>query len=425
MKVPYLSGSSLARNTGWMLVGQVLTVGLQATYFIMLARLLGSTEYGIFVGAAAVVALFSNFSSLGSGMLLLRYVSADHSKFREYWGNTILATLGMGSLMVVLCAMLGPRLLHAASGNMLTLIAVGDCIFATLSACASQAFQAFERLKVTALLNAVTSATRLTAACALSITLHHVSAAEWAIASVCVSAIAVAVAGICVSTQLGLPRFRFRLLIEKLQEGLGFSVAYSTTSIYNDIDKALLTHFGMYAANGAYAVAYRLLDIACIPIRSLHAAAFARFFRAGQKGVNGAMSFSKNVVKRTLPYSILVATAILLFAPVTPVLIGASFRSTVPALRWLCLIPALRSLHLSAGDAVTSAGYQRFRTASQLGAAALNVALNIYLIPKYSWMGAAWSSLLTDGALGLSNWTILRVLRTQALSSASVDLRAA
>jgi lysozyme family protein len=36
--------------------------------------------------------------------------------------------------------------------------------------------------------------------------------------------------------------------------------------------------------------------------------------------------------------------------------------------------------------------------------------MNLYLIPAFSWRGAAWASLLTDGFLAVSNWTVLAVI---------------
>jgi O-antigen/teichoic acid export membrane protein len=90
--------------------------------------------------------------------------------------------------------------------------------------------------------------------------------------------------------------------------------------------------------------------------------------------------------------------------------VGHSFDASVSALRWLCLLPIFRSLHLAAGDTLTGAGYQRYRTVAQLSAAGLNFGLNLWLIPAYSWHGAAWSSLLTDGSLAAANWILLGLL---------------
>jgi O-antigen/teichoic acid export membrane protein len=399
-----------------MLAGQSAVVAAQAAYFIVLARLLGSAEYGIFVGATAMIAVFGTFSSLGSGMLLLRYVSSSHSRFPEYWGHAIVSTLVTGSL-VAAAACGGTSLLHdklhRGVAGMLLMIAVGDCVFARLADCAGQAFQAMERLRVTAFLNALTAALRLTAAIVLWATLGRTTAPVWAAASLCVSGAAVAVAVAMVAVKIGRPRFRPRLLLTRLGEGFGFSVAYSTTSIYNDIDKAMLTRYGMYAANGGYSVAYRFIDIACIPIRALHAAALPRFFRAGATAARGSAAFARRVLKRTFPWGVFAGFALFAGAPMIVPILGASFGPAVTALRWLCPIPMFRTLHLSAGDAITGGGHQRWRTASQLGAAALNVCLNLYCIPKWSWQGAAWSSLATDGALAAANWSILMLLTRQ------------
>src|SRR5215831_16984310 len=148
---------SLGHNTIWALVGQGLGVVLQAAYFILLARLLGSGEYGIFVGAAALVAIVSQYSSLGSGMVLLRYVSHDRLRFSAYWGNAILTTLSVGFLLVLLMSAVGGMLAGPQSASVLVLVALGECTCAKLAECAGQAFQAFERMRTTAFLTALTS----------------------------------------------------------------------------------------------------------------------------------------------------------------------------------------------------------------------------------------------------------------------------
>ena len=65
--------SALLRNAGWLFAGQGLSFVAQAVYFIVLARLLGTTQYGLLAGAVALVAVVSQYSSLGSGLLFLRY----------------------------------------------------------------------------------------------------------------------------------------------------------------------------------------------------------------------------------------------------------------------------------------------------------------------------------------------------------------
>ena len=70
-----------------MFIGQGASLVCQAGYFVWLGRLLGATEYGIYVGAVSLVALLAQYSALGSHSVFLRYVSADPTKFRRYWGE--------------------------------------------------------------------------------------------------------------------------------------------------------------------------------------------------------------------------------------------------------------------------------------------------------------------------------------------------
>ena len=83
----------LARNAGWVLAGQCASVGLQAAYFVLLTRLLGSSEYGVYIAIVALVSIVNQYSTLGAGFILLRRVSADPSRFSMYWGNVLLTTL--------------------------------------------------------------------------------------------------------------------------------------------------------------------------------------------------------------------------------------------------------------------------------------------------------------------------------------------
>ncbi len=78
---------------------------------------------------------------------------------------------------------------------------------------------------------------------------------------------------------------------------------------------------------------------------------------------------------------------------------------------------------MSAGDAIAGAGHQKYRLTSQSIAAGGNLLLNLYLVPRYSWHGAAWASLATDGALGVMNWLALFLLKRQAPAAALSPLQ--
>jgi len=172
----------------------------------------------------------------------------------------------------------------------------------------------------------------------------------------------------------------------------------------------MLSHYGMNAATGIYAMAYRAVDVATIPIFSIRDAAMPRFFRNGREGIRGSASLAKSLLGRTMLIGLASALLLFLVAPLIPLIVGPDFADSVSALRWLCLIPFFRSVHQITGCALTGAGLQRYRTSAQLVAAAFNFALNLWLIPIYGWLGAAWASLITDGGLGLMSWLLMKHL---------------
>jgi O-antigen/teichoic acid export membrane protein len=405
--------SSLAHNAGWMLLGQGMSIFCQGAYFILLARLLGPFEYGIYAGVFAMVTVVSAYSALGSPLTLLRHVSPEPDKVALYWGNVLIITLTLGSLFAGLLVWTVPHLAHSYSWRLVVCAAVGDCLFVQLAEASARVFQAFEKMRSTAILKLLTNLLRTLLAGFLLWHLHHATAQQWVVATLAVS-FAVACSAIAlVIRRFGKPAFSPRLLRQRIGEGLVFAVSESTTGIYNNFDKAMLGHYGMNAVNGIYTMAYRVVDVCTVPMGSVHAAAFPRFFRKGSGGVQETTAYALRILKRTGPVAMLLTVAMALAAPVIPHFVGSSFSDSVVALRWLCLLPLFRSFQYSAGDALTGAGHQKLRLGAQTLAAAFNFIINLYLIPHYGWRGAAWSSLATDGLLGISNWTVLLAIRAQ------------
>lgn len=411
------SRTTLARNTGWLLIGQVISVICQSAYFVLIARLLGSAEYGVFVGAVALVSILSQFSALGSHSVLLRYVSTEPELFSEYWGNVLVVTVCLGLGFAAGFGAAAPLASRSYSGALLICLACSDCLFAQITVASGRVFQAFERMRVTATFSLLSNFLRLIAAGVLTLLLHRTTARNWGVTILAVSAGTAIVAVTMVSTQFGKPRFSSKLLSQRIGEGFIFALSYSTGSIYNDIDKVLLGHFGMNAANGIYTMAYRVVDVCTMPLYAVQAAAFPRFFRKGAgAGLIDTKDLALKIVARTSVLSLVMAGGMFFLAPVIPRIVGSEFSASVEALRWLCLLPVFRSLHISAGDALTGSGHQKVRLVTQASAAIVNVMVNLYLIPQFGWLGAAWSSLATDGALSVMNWVALVCIQERSRS---------
>jgi O-antigen/teichoic acid export membrane protein len=235
-----------------------------------------------------------------------------------------------------------------------------------------------------------------------------------------VSAMAAIAAITMVTIRFGRPQIEPRLFLKRGLEGAEYALSASTGSAYNDLDKAMLSHFGMSAANGIYTMAYRAIDLATMPAASMEAAAEPRLFQLGATSLKQAASFGRRLLKRSVLTSAAVAVAMFALAPLIPLFVGRGFAESVSALRWLCLIPVFRSIHGATGSVLTGAGLQRYRSVTQIVAALGNFALNLWLIPTHGWLGAAWASLVTDGGLGVMNSVVLTFL---CRSAVQVNLR--
>ncbi len=399
--------SGLKRNSVWMLSGQGVSTLFQAGYFILIGRALGSHQYGEFVGAASLVSVMSQFSSLGMDSIIIRDVSRDRTKFSSSWGLALeLSALGFLAVATV-AIIVGHFILSPEVRILLPFIALSDALFARLSLLSSKAFQAVNNFAYTARLMALSNLARALVAGVLYLHVlqtHQLSTAYTWTRIYCISSLAAALMGMAlVNKKLGMPTW-MRPTWRIVSEGVSFSLSSSSISIYNDIDKTYLVSLGQSSAAGIYSAAYRIVDVASTPIYGVYSAAFSRFFSEGAKSTLHASRFSRRLLKRTALYSVAAAVLMFFSAPLLPYVLGKSFASSTGALRWLCLLPLIRCFHYAAGATITGSVSQWYRTTQQIAAAVLNLGLNALLIPRFSWQGAAAASLLTDGTLAGMNW---------------------
>lgn len=84
------------------------------------------------------------------------------------------------------------------------------------------------------------------------------------------------------------------------------------------------------------------------------------------------------------------------FAPWIIYILGDEYQNAIATVRWLAPIPIIGSLQLLLADSLTGAGFQKTRSVIQITTALANIGLNVWLIPLYSWKGAAWATLSSD-----------------------------
>ena len=385
-------------------MGQGFRLVIQAAYFVLIARSLGPDAYGAFVTVVAMAALLGPFSGIGTPNLFIKNVRSGKRDAATCWGNGMLLTVISGTLLAAMAVGLS-SLLHLKTG-LLVVATVGftDMVLMKVAELAAFGFTALDRMKQTSIQSVVVSLARLAGITLLLATTHPVTLNHWVLVYSLATLLGMVYAVAKGSQLWGRPTINWTALREDIAEGVFFSVAGLATTVYNDIDKIMLSKLADLESTGVYAAAYRVIDVSMTPIRSLAAAAYPRFFRKGMSGIGATYTYALSLIAKAAVYGAGASAGLWWLAPILPRILGAKYDAVVPAVRWLALIPFLRCLHSFLADALSGAGMQRVRMGIQVLVALINIGLNLVILPRYSWRGAAWTSLACDGLLVGAFW---------------------
>jgi O-antigen/teichoic acid export membrane protein len=126
-------------------------------------------------------------------------------------------------------------------------------------------FTALDQMKQTSIQGAAVSLFRLAGIVTLMVTVRPVTLPRWVLVYLLTNLLGTIYAVVKGGQVWGRPATDLRALREDVVEGVFFSIAGSATTIYNDIDKIMLSRLADLAATGVYAAAYRVIDVTMTP----------------------------------------------------------------------------------------------------------------------------------------------------------------
>jgi O-antigen/teichoic acid export membrane protein len=408
MTTEALTSSRLARATATLFGGNLAALLLQTAQFVLLARLLGVTEFGRVAAANALIAITIPLAGLGYGNVMLMRVSRDRSRLRFDLGNSQLAIAVIGGALVVAVTLVARGIYgEGAQIALIGTMAICELIFVRSLVVLGQLYQALDRVEMTSMLNTATALCRVGGVVLMMLAGRH-DALTWALTSCSLMFILVLLAQATTARAVGLPLLDLRRLWTDRSDALHFSLGTGAKALYTDLDKVVLARTAMAGELGAYTAAYRLVAMSFLPVRSLLDASASHFYRRGAESLAASYAFSLRLLKVALPYGAVVAVAILAGAELAPYVLGASFESSVPMLRSLALLPIIQSIHYAFSDALTAAGLQRLRTRLQWTVALVYAVLAVVLVPRFGWHGAVGVCLGCELLLAVFIVTALR-----------------
>ena len=398
----------LAKGTLAMTAGMGLRTLAQAVVFLIVARVLGVADYGAYAAVLALSTAFGCFSGWGTQVLMVRDVSRNLDSFAAAWGRTLTAIIISSPILFAIYIAFAWALLPASvSLAVISLIGLADLVFAPIGLSAITAYQGHDRLDRAAHLSFIPVLPRLAGALALlpleRVLPDDMRLSAWAFLYAVAAFVATLYAWRMVRKELGpADKPSWLYVWSSLREGIAFAFGGAALKVYADIDKMMLARLATMEAAGAYSAGYRVADLTTVPLLSLLSAAMPRFFRAGEGGMRATLAYAHRILFVPLIYSILAGLGLYLCAGVLPLLLGAAYVDAVPALQWLAWLPVVSLPRLLLQSLLIGGDRQNYAVNVLAGGGIFNIALNLWLIPLWSWRGAVTATYAAEIAMALA-----------------------
>jgi O-antigen/teichoic acid export membrane protein len=404
---------NLPRRVAWNTIaqaaGRAVTLALSLVTTVLLTRHLGVSGYGVYVTVTVFVPFFALFFDAGVTTFVVRGLSTDETRtdlFREALGLRL--SLALPAMLLAFGIAL---LVYGGSDGETTrtAVAVGLPLILTLSVASAVTalFQARLQMDRAALAEVVGQAT------AVGLVVLAV-ATDGSINAI----VAAAVVGSLVNTTLLLllarrmapvrPLFRLSSWMSLLRQALPLGLALMIAAVYFRADAVLLSVMKGSDAVGIYGVAYRLLEAVVAFPGFFYVSIFPLFAQAAARR---DLANLRDVTQRafdllTVAAVPVVAGTTMLAPELVRALAGSGFEATVTPLRIVIVGGGLMFINGLFSYLLIAVGRQTTLLWVGLATLALNLGLNVALIPAYSYTAAAAVATGSE-ALGLLTLFVL------------------
>lgn len=397
-------GSRAVLNTALVLVARVVSRLIALVMVIVLARHLGAADYGRYTTLVAYSAIVSVVADFGLDPLYTREVARHPDTQSRFLGTVFMGKLPLAAVAVVI---FGIALASAGLGDLL-LPAAALLVLTTYSQLLRNTFFAVGRVEFEAI--AIICETTIQAVAIFGGAKLGFGVGFFVAAYAASFGFTTVYCLVVIKLfRLGgfWPRFDPRLFRTWIRLGLPFALASLLTNVYWKADVPILQHFHPYAEVGWYQFAYKpfeSLQFVPLAVQTVVYPLLAVYHQQSPDRVEPAYTrFFK--VLLLLGWPLTVGTFVLV-QPVAHVF--RLYPESVPALR--ILAPAIVFLFInSAFVAMLGAMDRQDLFAWATGTAVVvNLGLNLALIPKFGYLAASATTVVTEAALVLVGWWFVR-----------------
>lgn len=387
----------VAKNTTVLILSNILAYAFTFITTVYSARYLGVAGWGILSIALSVTGIFGVLTDLGLSSLTVREVARDKSLATKYFANTTAMKILLGFLTFGVIALVSHLAGYSQEVINVIYIITISAILGSFTSVFFSIFQAYEKMEYQALATIISNIIML----ALTLTVIYLGLTVIGFAAVYVI---VGIFGLLYILfiylrKFSLPKIEIDIDFWKdtVKESLPFAITGIFISVYFWIDSFMLSIIIGNDVVGIYNAAYRLIFVLLF-IPSLFITAL---FPVMSRHFESAKELLKIEYEKSFKYLFIVAIFIFIYGlifsnEIIMIIYGQKFFLSIIALQILIWVVPIIFLTSLLGNILNASNKQRLVTIIAASNALLNIALNLVLIPKFSFVGASVATVITE-----------------------------
>lgn len=388
---------TIFHNMSWILISQIIASICGFIWTIVIARYLGVHDYGILGFATSLTGILSITIDFGISTHIVRHIATDYDSTPKYLGNA----LPLKSIFAILTSILTLVILLILNCDELTitvtLLFTLEMIIKSFINIINGAFQAFEKGKYQGIGNTLLNIILL-----IFILLAIFS--DWGLLGITFAylisnIIALVYIYYTFTKHVTKPHFELdKTFCKKITiYSIPFAITGVLYSIYYSIDIIMLNHIIGNTATGIYNASYKLINVITLLYTAYTAVIFpvmSKFYKNDEKLLE--ISYEKSIKYLMLIMIPLSMGTMIYSTDIILLIYGQEYINSAPTLSILIWTVCLLFV-ASPGNILLQASHKEVTVTKIYAiAAAFNFILNLILIPKFSFIGAAFTTVISD-----------------------------
>lgn len=403
---------SLAKNSLAPMALSLFNKGIDFAYAIYYLRVLGPADAGSFQTAITTAMIFEIISNFGLDLLLIRDVSQDRDKASHYLLNTTLLRLGaalIASLPVVILivgADLFNREALTSAEIMATALIMLGMVFSGMSKGVTGLFYIHEQAEVPATMTTVTTILKVGfGVVALLLGYGFVGLAAVSIITNIITMLLLSVIALRRYTIQGPWRVDWTLQREMVRKGFPLMLIHLLQTVFISVDVLLLRlQLGETVGReivGWYSSAYKWFNALQVVPSFFTLALFPIITREIQQSMDSARRMYQMSIKLMLLLALPIAAVTFFLAhPLVQLLAGDEFLPHgAIALQLVILSIPIGWMNSVTNYVLIGLGLEGMQPRAFTIAVAFNIIANLIFIPRYNYVAAAVTTILSEVVL--------------------------